>query len=237
MNRTVIKRTVLRPFGILTLLLISLACSGVLGPNVGPHTKQLIEHLSTPGQCHSSTETPCPRLNVASGHQVGQIGDWKIQLGEPFLVEGDATLPNIKNSNERRSFKANKHMALVLPYKVLNESPVARKRNLGFRLKDTLGESRSFGPYNAALWGKELGIPSSWDLGRIPPNKWVETVTVIAVDPAGVDGAALYLNVEETRRYVTGKKYSVTAHHLLMELPEVTRREGPPPWLEAKTEE
>jgi hypothetical protein len=174
---------------------------------------------------------------VASGNQVATLSDWQFQIGAPFLSLGDHSLPHIRNSEERSFYRKEGNLALVIPYRVKNASPVARRGNFGLRLKDTLGEHRGWGPYNAKMWAKELGVKTQSDQGKFPPNKWVDLVVVMDAQEEGVDGAALYFNIMETRRYSTGKKYKVAAYHMLLELPEVTRREGPPPWLEAKAPE
>lgn len=214
-----------------------LACSGLMGPNVGPHTKQLMDHYAQPGNCHSSTEVPCPPVNAFSANQVATIADWQFDIGEPFLIKGDSELPRIQNSGERRDFRKENILALVIPYRIRNNAPVARKRDVSFQYKDILGETRDYGPYNAEQWGLILDVKSSWDLGKIPPNQWIDTVTVVAADPEGVDGAAIYLRMQETRRYSTGKKYKTTKAQTLIELPPVSRREGPPPWLEVPLDE
>ena len=167
------------------------------------------------------------------------IADWQFQIGEPFLIKGGSELPQIQNSSERRSFRKENIMALVIPYRIRNNAPVARKRDVSFQFKDTLGETRDYGPYNAEQWGLILDVKSSWDLGKIPPNQWIDTVTVVAADPEGVDGAAIYLRMQETRRYSTGKKYKTTKAQTLIELPPVSRKEGPPrgsksPWMSHK---
>lgn len=207
-----------------------------MGPNVGTHTKQLMEHYAQPGNCHNNTEVPCPSITAFSGSSTATIADWQFELGEPFLIKGDSELPRIQNSGERRSFRNTELMALVIPYRVRNNAPVARKRDVSFQFKDTLGETRDYGPYNAEQWGLVMDRKSSWDLGKIPPNRWVDTVTVVAAHPDGVDGSAIYLRIQETRRYLNGKKYKATKAHTLIEMPTVERREGIPPWLEEEAE-
>jgi len=212
---------------------IALACSGVAGPSVGAHTKRMADHLSQDGVCHKNDD-PCPKVNVYSGNQAGRIGDWEWQLGEPFLTKGEVSLPYIKNSTERSKFRKDGIMALVVPIRFKNLSPVAAKERIGLSMKDTLGESRGIWPYNSHQWAKELKVEDAWDYGKAPPDKWIDTVYVFAVDEAGVDGAALYFTEIEKRRYVTGKSYKAMKDHMLIELPPVTRREGPLPWRKDK---
>ena len=73
-------------------------------------------------------------------------------------------------------------MALVIPYRVRNNAPVARKR-CELSIQRHAWETRDYGPYNAEQWGLILGtIIRPW---KIPPNQWVDTVTVVAADPEG----------------------------------------------------
>ena len=212
-----------------TFVAVSLACSGVTGPNVGAHTKRLAEHLSQDGVCHK-VEDPCPQVRVYAGHQTSEVGDFQYQLGEPFITGGETARKLISNWDERKMFGRDNIKALVVPIKIMNTTPLAKNEDIGVTLRDTLGETRKVWPYNSALWAKEYEAKDPWELGKLPPDKWVDTVWVFAVGTEGVENSAMYFTKWETRRYSNGKKYKAVKDQMVMELPAFTVRDEPLPW-------
>ena len=223
--------------GAMTILGFLLACSGLMGPKVVhiPNNSWTIMHSP-------ETATAAPRSPAQRSMPFPQIKWPPLQIGNSKSASRSSSKAvlsclKFKTPANVQSFRKENIMALVIPYRIRNNAPVARKRDVSFQFKDTLGETRDYGPYNAEQWGLILDVKSSWDLGKIPPNQWIDTVTVVAADPEGVDGAAIYLRMQETRRYSTGKKYKTTKAQTLIELPPVSRKEGPPPWLEVPMDE
>jgi hypothetical protein len=117
-----------------------------------------------------------------------RIDDFVVELGRPELADPETRLPWIANVDERAQFRGKR--ALVVPFSVRNDAPVARGFELGLVLHTPDGKTHVGGPYNERLAAKQRARVV--DLKRLTPDRPVEGVRVFDVDPAQLEGAVLY---------------------------------------------
>ena len=156
----------------------------------------------------------CPVYGPGS---VVRIGDWSYEYGTPVLAKPENRLPWISNVNERGTFSREGVMALVVPVKWRNESPIKGSSPIRRQFRTSDGEKRSYLPYNAKLWISSRGLEVA-ESSTSPPGKWMEDIAVHNVDPEYAAGSAYYLYETETRRDERGRKYEVTIRQAVVEL-------------------
>jgi hypothetical protein len=151
---------------------------------------------------------------IAAGEPV-RIYDFDVKLGRPELAEPELRLPWIANVEERAAFRGKR--ALIVPMSARNDAPVARGLDLGLVLHTRDGKRHTGGVYNERLAAKQRGVKGWYDLGRLAPDTWVDSVVVFDVDPAHVEGV-LYLARWITVRDRWGRGRSVVQQHVVVDL-------------------
>ncbi|MBN2799077.1 MAG: hypothetical protein JXX28_08005 [Deltaproteobacteria bacterium] len=206
---------------------MSLACGGgSTGPAgasisrlAGPYAISIGEYTT------AENGLPCPIAGVGEEYK---LGDWTLVFEPTELVEPESRLPWISNSDERRMFGKEGSKALIVPFKVRNDSPVKKDYDVLFAARTTDGERIRSGPYNEKLYYARAGRQNPWDAGKLTPGQWFETAYVYSVDPAFVDGATIVTRLEEQRRDQTdprGRMIDVTVVQHAVDLGPATEGE------------
>lgn len=166
---------------------------------------------------YEQRETGVPARAVAAGVALA-IDDVTLRFDRPALAEPETRLPWIASSDERAVFRGKQ--ALIVPFAVRNDAPVARVLDVGFVLHTRDGKRHTGGVYNERLAATQRGRVSPFDLGRLAPDTWVESVLVFDVEPAELAGAVLYVSHRRTVRDRFDRRRRVVAEHVVVDLAE-----------------
>jgi len=184
---------------------LALACGGVGG--VGGYAGSYAAYQA------DEAGIPCPSYRLG---KEATIGSFTYVFQGTELVDAETRLPWIRNSDERRSFAKPGVKALVVRYKLRNDSPVAKARDSWFEVVGTDGVEAGGGPYNEDLYLAKhwLDDPS----GDYAPGKWYDTVDVVAIQPEAADGAAAHLQRKEEQLDAWRKKVRVLVEQAVVDL-------------------
>lgn len=180
-----------RTFGALGGLGFVLACGGVGGSTGSDAAQKLCEHLA------KEKEHPC--ISHAPGSTV-TIDDIEVTVDAVRTQKGLATLPQIKNMDERSEMKKAGENALVLEVSFTNTKPVKGDIDFGLYLYTGDGERAFIQPYNSKVVseGKD-GWMDLWDDDMLGPGKTRHAALAYAVPASAVEGTKLVLQRQEKR--------------------------------------
>lgn len=173
--------------------LTSLACAGIgpLGGGGSERAQALCDHLA------KTNETTCETVAVG---QVARINDLDIHVDRVASWVGESSLPNIKNSDERRRFESVDNQALVLEVAYTNTAPVKASIGIVSYLTTGDGDEVFNSPYNAAVYREDhpdwLDL---WEHPTVGPGKTARTALVFPVATSAVEGSLLVLRRNEKR--------------------------------------
>lgn len=153
-----------------------------------------------------------------------RIYEFDVKLERPVLADAETRLPWIANVEERAAFRGKR--ALIVPFSARNDAPVARELDVGFVLHTSDGKRHTGGVYNERLAAKQRGRTAWYDLQKLAPDKWVDSVLVFDVDPAHLEGAVLYVARWIRVRDRFGRWHSIVEQHAVADLQAPI--EGPP---------
>jgi len=190
---------------------LAIACGG---GSVGEYAANFAEYQE------SQEEVPCPTYSL--GEEVS-IGNFTYVFEGTELSQGENKLPWIRNMDERRSFSRDGIKAIVVKYKVRNDSPIAQRREAWFVVQGTDGEKGGGGPYNEELYEKEHDLPDI--SGTLAPGKWYEAVDISSINPSATDGAVAHFKRREQQLDIRGRKIKVLVEQAVVDLG--TPIEGP----------
>lgn len=171
---------------------------------------------------YKEREHRVPALRVAAGTEL-VVFEHTIRLDAPVLADAETRLPWIANVDERRLFAGKR--ALIVPFSVRNDAPVARRLDVGFVLHTRDGKTHVGGAYNERLAAKQRGVTAFYDLGKLPPDTWRDSVLVFDVDPAHAAGAVVHVAHWTTIRDRHDRRRQVVAEHAVVDLAPAV--EGP----------
>lgn len=153
---------------------------------------------------------------VAPAGETFALDDFDIKLGQPELADPETRLPWIASITEREVFRGRR--ALIVPFSARNNTPVARRLDFGFLLHTKDGKSHGGGVYNERLAAKQRGKISVFDMKRVTPDTWIDSVLVFDVDPAQLEGAVVYVTHWITVRDRFGRSHSVVDLHAVADI-------------------
>lgn len=152
-------------------------------PTGGTFARTLADYLAkkTPG-------VPCPVVGVA---QELKVADWTIRVDSVTVNEAQSKLPLIQNVDERSIFGKKDRKGLVVQYSVRNDTPIKKPRDLRIEIHTSDGEVPPGGAYNADLFAKANGIPTTH--GALAPNTFERFVAVQAAKVGATDDGAMWV--------------------------------------------
>lgn len=203
-------------------LAVSLACGGGGAGSIGGGSSASDRAERT---CeYNATEEEVECITFGEG-QIAKMGDFSFEFGTPELIEPENRLPWIGNHTERSKF-ADGVKALAVPYKRRNDSPVKVKDEVWVVLQTSDGETAYAQAYNTRLYNDRAGTEQPWDHTSAPPDKWVETALVFAVDPEAADGALAWIGLTDTRKDARGRKETFTSAQAVVDLADAVEADS-----------
>lgn len=178
------------PLFMFTVGLTTLACGGV-GGGGSSQAQSLCEFLEK--------ELECPCTAVGAGSSL-VIDGLEVQVDQVTEWQGKDSLPEIKNSDERRAMKNVGKNTLALELSFTNTKPVKGGVDSAFYLMNGDGDKVYNQPYNSAVYleGKD-GWIDFWEDDKIGPGKTRQAVLVYPVKKSAVEGSLLVLRKTEKR--------------------------------------
>jgi hypothetical protein len=179
------------------------------GPVVGEHAQRLADWYA------KEDGVACSAVPV--GGEL-TVGDFTVRVRSVEGVHAEATLPKIRNLDERAIFGRRGVRGLAVVFEVRNNAPVERGLDWYWTLHARDGRTLSVGEYNTRLY-KAAKSSSELFVRALPPGEWLAGASVAAV--TGEQDAGVVLRVWRTTSVLDerGRRHVIVAEQGLLELP------------------